>query len=595
VTSGVVSEESTIVPDTTQDAEMTGVFHQGVEQTLAQLKETALAEMGPQKGKITTRGLGGTYDEYRDRIRAATSAEEVMNARNEAFTEADVSFEETVLGSSIGFSGSYAEQQEKQAIAETAKASASQEIKDFVDQLLLTPESGLDKEDVVVAYGADSLEEAIANIYEAMGEKGASSEQYDFVGNLLGDEAVLGAIAGKTLEGAAAKEEALRSRFGYTGELSEAHEWMIEHDFMVQFDIDNNIYYIEPGTLLVQDVTGKAVGKLNPMTQNIDFLQYIDARAPIGIETGAYGTAQEGAMSVNIVAGRTQVSLTEWFKLYGNDMIDAVTGKDYEQVLIDALGIQGMLNYRTNLARQAMSRVDFDVDVAQEAALGDFTVGLHYQYLAGENINKFIDMPLEEFTEWQKKYEAMGIGYTAKKYGRFDQHFLEIVSKTMVQANLDKEGDPKGFENIMDEMMGDASYASNLGGPRGGGTSRVWRPPAYLAPDYAEISQAVKATFEQRLGRAPSDAEIVLLSKKMGADHRGEFDAQVQAQKLQFFGAGGTDAGTVQDVNYAARFQEDFASKYEDQLATLDKIDQSRSLTQNALGSILSADRAAGY
>ena len=165
----------------------------------------------------------------------------------------------------------------------------------------------------------------------------------------------------------------------------------------------------------------------------------------------------------------------------------------------------------------------------------------------------------------------------------------------MVQENLDKEGDPDGVENIMDEMMGDKSYASNLGGPRGGGTSRVWRPPAYLAPDYAEISQAVKLTFEQRLGRAPSDAEIVLLSKKMGVDHRGEFDAQVQAQKLQFFGAGGSSAGTVQDVNYAARFQEDFASKYEDQLATLDKIDQSRQLTQNALGSILSADRAAGY
>ena len=105
----------------------------------------------------------------------------------------------------------------------------------------------------------------------------------------------------------------------------------------------------------------------------------------------------------------------------------------------------------------------------------------------------------------------------------------------------------------------------------------------------------MKVTFEQKLGRKPSDSEVTLLSKKMGADHRSEFDAQSLAQRMQFFGSGGTDAGTVQDVNYAARFQEEFESKYSNELGTLDKIDMSRNITQNALGSILQADRAAGY
>jgi len=48
-------------------------------------------------------------------------------------------------------------------------------------------------------------------------------------------------------------------------------------------------------------------------------------------------------------------------------------------------------------------------------------------------------------------------------------------------------------------------------------------------------------------------------------------------------------------VNYAARFQEDFESKYTDELGTIDRVGMQQNMVSLGLGSILSADRAIGY
>jgi hypothetical protein len=227
----------------------------------------------------------------------------------------------------------------------------------------------------------------------------------------------------------------------------------------------------------------------------------------------------------------------------------------------------------------------------------------HFQYLEGDQINQFIDMPTEDFANWQQEFADAGI-YKIGKLGSFDPKFVNIVNTVMNSANHNYEFDPNGMREAWADMKNNDQMLINYGlkrapatggGYSGGGTTRVWRPPAYLAPDYAELSQAVKLTFEQKLGRKASDAEIALLSTKMKADHRSEFDAQAAAQKMQFFASGGDSAGTVQDVNYAARFQEDFEDKYVNELATNDKIELSRNITQQALGSVLAADRAIGY
>ncbi len=494
---------------------------------------------------------------------------------------------------SEGFAGSDTERMRKglQEMAQREDTPAS--VQAIVDKAI-EADTGLTREQLIAALTADTAEEAINIIYDTMYEVGSSDTQFTALADVLGKDAVAASI-GRTMRGSAATEDAIRSRLGYEGDFAQNHDQMIASDWLVQIDADDNIYYIDPVTKRVLDLDNKDVGEWSPITGTVNFLTRTDARAPIGIGTGAFGTADAGLLNVNAVAGRPSVGLDEWFDLYGNEYTDIVTGKGWEQVLKEELGATGMQNYRQQLQRAAMSQVGFDISVEQQRLLGDAETELHYQYLAGADVNMFINMPIEEFTEYQQKFEEMGIGYKAKMYGRFDQQFIEIVNKTMGQANLDYEGDPEGFEEVIADMLNNPDYASILGRSRGGGVSRVWRPPAYLAPDYAELSQAVKVTFAQKLGRQPSDAEVMLLSKRMETDHRGEFDAQVQAQKLQFFGSGGPDAGTVQDVNYAARFQESFESKYSSELGTLDKIEQSRTLTQNALGSILQADRAAGY
>ena len=434
---------------------------------------------------------------------------------------------------------------------------------------------------------ADTEAEAIETLDRILIAKGIDNDAYASYQSEFGVEAKHEFLL---VGGDRATENALRNG-GYEGDFMDNHDVFVKSredggfGYKVQIDVDNNLYYIDPAGE-VHNTDRERVGQWKEISQSIDFMGAVDDRAPIGIGTGAYGTSAEGLLNVNAVGGHPLISLRDWYDLYGDNLEDVVTGKDWSDVLFEATG----------MTKEEYSSSQRDYYGSRGSGIDQLTTTLHYQYLAGDDLNMMIDMAMEDFTQIQLNFESLNIGYKAKKYGRFDTHLVQLVNRTMQQANWDKEGDPEGFEEIMGEFMNDPSYASNLRqGRSGGGTSRVWRPPAYLEPDYAEISQAVKLTFEQKMGRSASDAEIAMLAVKMKTDHRAEFDASTEAQKLQFFGSGGKDAGTVQDVSYAARFQEDFASRYSDELGTIDKVEQSRNITQNALGSILSADRAIGY
>ncbi len=381
--------------------------------------------------------------------------------------------------------------------------------------------------------------------------------------------------------------EALREQ-GITAQLSERHDELIGDGWGVYINEESDgtleVLYVDPdGDRRTIDRAGQDVGRYDSGTGKIEGFIQLDTRAPIGMQTGQF--IPEGDR-INVVAGRADAELQEFFDLYGWEYTDVVNDMDFEAVLRENVGVsQGLINlFKRGIfpLMEEFEGVDLDID-------------LHYQYLAGENVNMFIDMPNEDFAGYQRKFEQMGV-YKAPEYGKFDPNLIRVINSTMAYANHNYEASPVGFDQAIGDMLNNKALASAwLGGSSGGGTSRVWRPPAYLSPDYAELSQAVKLTFEQKLGRAPSGAEITLLSDKMKADHRGEFDAQVEAQRLQFFGSGAPDAGTVQDVNYAARFQEDFEGKYSDELGTLDRGDMQRDIMQNALGSVLSADRAIGY
>jgi hypothetical protein len=489
-----------------------------------------------------------------------------------------------------GFWGRADQVAEMSARAQQMAATAPQSVQDFVDETLDNEGIGLKREEIEAAYVAVDVEEAMDIIYDTLYATNASTEQFEAADEMYKDRYHV-TSRGKTLTGNATTKEALRTRIGYEGEFAENHDYLIENNWLIQVDADENIFYINPADREVLDVNSDRVGQWDYISGEISFLDRTDARRPIGMGIGTYGTAATGADSINVPAGLQSIPLQEWMDEYGFGIQyeDLVTGMDWEDVFIQELGAQGFRNWKQGMVGWMTRGAGPKPDITE------VETAIHYQYLEGSDVNRFIDMSIEEMTEQQQAYESMDIGYKAKKYGRFDQHFIELNNMVMTQANQDYTGHRDGFEKVMADMLEDPSYASNLKRSRGGGTSRVWRPPAYLAPDYAELSQAVKVTFAQKLGREPSDAEITLLSKKMQADHRAEFDSQLEAQKMQFYGSGGGDAGTVQDVNYAARFQEDFELRHEAELGTLDKIEQSRSITQSALGSILQADRAAGY
>jgi len=469
---------------------------------------------------------------------------------------------------------------QEDAAALEAKSEAPSDVRDVVDAIVAN--TGLTEKDLEEAYRAEDVAHALN---EAHAVAGSDIDLNREITEAAPDES-RAAREFYLFPSDEASKEQLRA-WGYDGDFAGNHEDLINRGLAVKLDADDNIFYVDRGTNEVINADGEYTGLYNAFTGVIDTLDHLpDPRAPIGMEKGTF--IAEGA-DVGVVAGRPTVSLSEWYGMYGDNFVDQVTNEDWADVL-ESVGATRAYANLTSTSHFAAELEGMTTSVQTE---------LRYQYLAGDNINQFIDMPTEDFGAWQQKYADAGI-YEIGKLGSFDPKFAAINETVMNSANHNYEGDPDGMRKAWDDLAANPQLLDNYFNTRtsgGGGstTSRVWRPPAYLAPDYAELSQAVKLTFEDKLGRTPSDAEIELLSTKMKADHRGEFDAQAQAQQLQFFASGGGSAGTVQDVNYAARFQEDFADKYSAELGTLDKIDMSRNITQSALGSVLAADQAIGY
>ncbi len=104
---------------------------------------------------------------------------------------------------------------------------------------------------------------------------------------------------------------------------------------------------------------------------------------------------------------------------------------------------------------------------------------------------------------------------------------------------------------------------------RAGADRRPFVAPAFLKPDMATLTQSVKQSIRQRLGREPTGTEMGELVETLGVDFRAEFGAQVAALRSEFDAttrAIDTDepqaAGTVQSVNPAARFAEHFDQRF---------------------------------
>lgn len=86
--------------------------------------------------------------------------------------------------------------------------------------------------------------------------------------------------------------------------------------------------------------------------------------------------------------------------------------------------------------------------------------------------------------------------------------------------------------------------AENTRRGSGGGAS----VPAYRAPDYATLTQAVKQYVEAKVGRPVKDYELTILADRMAADFRAEYDSRVAAAYSGGGGGGGGGNREIEDI-----------------------------------------------
>jgi len=128
-----------------------------------------------------------------------------------------------------------------------------------------------------------------------------------------------------------------------------------------------------------------------------------------------------------------------------------------------------------------------------------------------------------------------------------------------------------------------------------GGNQTGFVTPVRQVPDYATLSQDVKATMRARLGREPEPYEMGDLVRQMESDHYADYQQQTEGARMEWearqraIETGETQStGTIQNVDPFARFKETFDKKYQPEIDRNQEVDESRfnvgSLMSNLAG-----------
>ncbi len=207
-----------------------------------------------------------------------------------------------------------------------------------------------------------------------------------------------------------------------------------------------------------------------------------------------------------------------------------------------------------------------------------------------DQYNLFAGLPAEEIASWQNMlFEA---GYLKKseisgQLGVFMGKTPHMMEQAMFDATVN------GYE---DDLAGWLGY---VGGVRANMTDdekraaagiRPFTTPAYKAPDYASLSQAVRQSIGQTLGRTPHDWELALLGKQLNGDYRSQFDVEVAALRSEY-DAGNkalleetdTSAGSFRAVNPLDRLNETIETRYKDEIDTNLRVSETQQNTQHLM------------
>ncbi len=142
--------------------------------------------------------------------------------------------------------------------------------------------------------------------------------------------------------------------------------------------------------------------------------------------------------------------------------------------------------------------------------------------------------------------------------------------------------------------------------------------PAYIPPDYAELSTNVRQYAEQQLGRDMEDWEVVALADQMAAQHRSGYDqhlsnsrrqheveqqARVQQAERGVRAQFGEEVGPPgefavgegkPEVDPISRFKEEFRKRYKPELDVERREEEGEVNRQALLASITGIDRTIG-
>lgn len=170
-------------------------------------------------------------------------------------------------------------------------------------------------------------------------------------------------------------------------------------------------------------------------------------------------------------------------------------------------------------------------------------------------------------------------GLTTENRVRLQQQMVALgLASDVVYGEIDGgEGGKSGTLGAMRELLAMANrqgepWEATLGRIATEGeqhAANAFEPEPYLAPDYATLSQRVKSTFREALGRDPDDYEIQQLASELSG-----FDALAHEREQELTGMateqraqpGRQGGGSVQGVDPLARFQELFEERYSGEL-----------------------------
>jgi hypothetical protein len=191
------------------------------------------------------------------------------------------------------------------------------------------------------------------------------------------------------------------------------------------------------------------------------------------------------------------------------------------------------------------------------------------------------ELTLEDRVRLQQEMVALGLITGDPVYGELDDGTVRAFDHVLSMANAKGEDWRSTLGRIATEGL-------NTEGSAAGG----FTPEPYLAPDYATLSQRIKQTFRDQLGRDPDGYELQQLAGELSGYDALAHEREQEYAQLAATGGGSMEGAT--SVDPLARFNERFESLYAGELDLIEDKQQAvdtRSQVQSAVDVLSTTSR----